>query len=350
MKRITIRCAMAVIVLLAACFAIPAQAVSAASNTPVSVLIPAEVRISGDGAGTDTVFHLCMENRKEGFPMPAETTLAVKGAGSVSFGPIQYDAPGDYSYRIFELQESAEHYTYDPSVFLVTVRIVSDSQGVLASEIWMVKQGDTAKSASAVFTNQYQNGAGAGTVPKKYPAVIDPPVQKKITGGVPAADSIFLFVLKADSPAYPMPGGSIGGVCTAAVYGEGFSDFGRIAYYSPGVYTYTCYEADSGAAGYTYDTSVYAMKVVVTENDGRLSAVRTISLGGNIRAEGFVFENVYTGKGTAEPGKGNNTPGKKAPRTGDDFPLGLLAVFMVTGMAGCFCVFVRMYTTKRRMS
>ena len=328
---------MAVIVLLASCFAVPVQTVSAASNTPVSVLIPAEVRISGDGADTDTVFHLCMENRKEGIPMPAETTLAVKGAGSVNFGPIQYDAPGDYSYQIFELQESAVHYTYDSSVFLVTVRIVSDSQGVLTSEIWMVKQGDTAKSASAVFTNQYQNGAGAGTVPQKYPAVIDPPVQKKITGDVPAADSIFLFVLKADSPAYPMPGGSIGGVCTAAVYGEGCSDFGRIAYYSPGVYTYTCYEADSGITGYTYDPSVFTMKVVVTEHDGRLSAVKTVSRADIVQAEGFVFYNRYSGAGIIKQQADNRTPGQTSPKTGDAYPFKLLIVSLTVAMIGILC-------------
>jgi pilin isopeptide linkage protein len=325
---------MFVILLLAACFAIPEQAVSASGNTPVAVFIPAEVVISGDSPGTDTVFHLCMERMTEGIPAPAETTLAVTGAGRVTFGPVQFNAPGDYQYRIFELQENAEHYICDSCVYLVTVRIFSDAQGLLTSEIWMAKQGETAKSASAIFTNHYQNGTGEGTVSGKYPAVIDPLVQKKVSAGSPPAASMFLFVLKADSPICPMPDGSIGGVRTVSIYGTGTGDFGKIVYYSPGIYSYTCYEVNTGIAGYTYDASIFAMKVVVTESDGRLSAIRTVSKEGIPQAETFVFDNVYSGTGISRQKTENNTAKQTSPKTGDDYPYELQVALMMIAVIG----------------
>jgi len=100
----------------------------------------------------------------------------------------------------------------------------------------------------------------------------------------------------------------------------------KIAYYSAGTYTYTCYEVNTGIAGYTYDTSVYTMKVVVTESDDRLIATRTIVRNDGTKASGFAFGNWYTKQAVTPVNIGNPfIPARNpsVPKTSDSLPLTL---------------------------
>jgi pilin isopeptide linkage protein len=108
------------------------------------------------------------------------------------------------------------------------------------------------------------------------PVLVDPPVSKVLTGDTPSTPAQFTFRFTGQGGA-PMPPGSTNGVKVVNILGTGAVDFGDITYTVPGVYHYTISEVNTGAAGYTYDTTIYNMDVTVTLVSGRLDAVREIS-------------------------------------------------------------------------
>ena len=121
------------------------------------------------------------------------------------------------------------------------------------------------------------------------PAVLEAiPVEKAIVGGTPKTQARFRFLLTAPDGA-PLPGGGN----TVTVTGAGTGSFGGITYDTPGTYTYTISEADTGADGYTYDESVYALRVVVAEQGGALAVTsKTLTKNGG-PADKALFTNAY---------------------------------------------------------
>jgi pilin isopeptide linkage protein len=181
------------------------------------------------------------------------------------------------------------------------------------------------------------SGGSSEYVPtSKYPAVIDLPVQKLLGGDTPDTTATFTFALKADNPKFPMPSGSSNGVKMMNITGAGSGEFGNIAYYQPGTYTYTCYEVNNNTAGYTYDTSTFTMKVVVVDAGDRLLATRAIVRSDGNAADGFAFGNWYT-KTAVTPVAVTNTPAPTnpdVPKTADSFPLYLFILMLGAGSAG----------------
>jgi pilin isopeptide linkage protein len=92
----------------------------------------------------------------------------------------------------------------------------------------------------------------------------------------------------------PMMEGAQDGRKTVSVTGAGETEFGIIRYTEPGVYNYTIIEENTNLPGYTYDSSVWSMKVIVEDNGkGELTAERIFQKGGTT-AEKPVFVNQYT--------------------------------------------------------
>jgi pilin isopeptide linkage protein/uncharacterized repeat protein (TIGR02543 family) len=195
------------------------------------------------------------------------------------------------------------------------------------------------------------SGGSSEYVPtSKYPAVIDLPVQKLLGGDTPDTTATFTFALKADNPKFPMPSGSSNGVKMMNITGAGSGEFGNIAYYQPGTYTYTCYEVNNNTAGYTYDTSTFTMKVVVVDAGDRLLATRAIVRSDGNAADGFAFGNWYT-KTAVTPVAVTNTPAPTnpdVPKTADSFPLYLFILMLAAGSAGIITVAVAIYKNSRR--
>lgn len=145
------------------------------------------------------------------------------------------------------------------------------------------------------------------TVTNKYVApitVVDPPVQKRITGDKPQSASTFTFVLSAKEASFPMPAGSTGTNKEITITGAGSSEFGKITFEKAGTYVYTVSEKNGGVDGYTYDTTVYTVTYVVTEKDGELSVSQTIKDNKGNTVSAIEFTNQY------------KTPGNKLPQTG----------------------------------
>lgn len=130
---------------------------------------------------------------------------------------------------------------------------------------------------------------------KPSPAVSDPPVKKVIAGDTPETDSAFTFVLAAEDSSSPMPSGSSRGTKTVTFAGAGSYEFGNITFTEPGTYVYHIREEDTGAEGYTCDTSVCTLTYTVTEDkeNNRLVCERTVTKDGT-ETDAIVFVNTYT--------------------------------------------------------
>ena len=173
------------------------------------------------------------------------------------------------------------------------------------------------------------------------PCIVDPPVKKQITGDTPTVAATFRFVMEAVSNTagyavkdMPMPEGSVNGKKTKDIKGAQEFEFGEFMIMKPGTYIYHLYEEDTKAAGYGYDDTVYTVIMEVTENNGKLSAVRTVKKGDEVVTEfTFPFNNSYkfttTPPVTPQP-TGSGKP-SQLPQTGQVWwPVPLLALVGLT--------------------
>ena len=155
------------------------------------VTIPATVQVSGDRIPSGEVYEVVMEAITKDAPVAENMTQKVLNSGTVSFGQIHYTVPGDYQYKIYQKSGSTDRFTYDKTVYTVTVRVQNDAEGGLAAELWAVKEGTTMKNDAVQFQNHYDapgnNGGGSShhhrteesvtytTVIQQPPAVIGAP-------------------------------------------------------------------------------------------------------------------------------------------------------------------------------
>ena len=129
------------------------------------VTIPATVQVSGDRIPSGEVYEVVMEAITKDAPVAEIMTQKVMNSGTVSFGQIHYTVPGDYQYKIYQKSGSTDRFTYDKTVYTVTVRVQNDAEGGLTAELWAVKEGTTMKNDAVQFHNQYDapgnNGGGS---------------------------------------------------------------------------------------------------------------------------------------------------------------------------------------------
>ncbi len=129
------------------------------------VTIPATVHVSGDRIPSGEVYEVVMEAITKDAPVAENMTQKVLNSGTVSFGQIHYTVPGDYQYKIYQKSGSTDRFTYDKTVYTVTVRVQNDAEGGLAAELWAVKEGTTMKKDAVQFQNHYDapgnNGGGS---------------------------------------------------------------------------------------------------------------------------------------------------------------------------------------------
>ena len=129
------------------------------------VTIPATVQVSGDRIPSGEVYEVVMEAITQDAPVAENMTQKVLNSVTVSFGQIHYTVPGDYQYKIYQKSGSTDRFTYDKTVYTVTVRVQNDAEGGLTAELWAVKEGTTMKNDAVQFQNHYDapgnNGGGS---------------------------------------------------------------------------------------------------------------------------------------------------------------------------------------------
>lgn len=90
-------------------------------------------------------------------PMPEQTELLIGKDEKKSFGPISYEVPGDYHYKIYQRsgndKDNAKNVGWDSSVYEVTVRVTSSTAKELEAVIWCQKEGSEGKSEDITFLN-----------------------------------------------------------------------------------------------------------------------------------------------------------------------------------------------------
>lgn len=322
------------LLLLAALFPATAFAIDGDATT---VKVPVSVTTSGQGIPAET-YTVKIEAETKGAPMPNVTESHVKGeelkAGTYNGDPAEFDLDfsnariGIYKYRIYQVapEDTTGRGEYDNTIYYMIVTYEHPDGDMSKTKVTAaVHEGTTdgPKVAVCNFTNTYAN-LPAGE--------IDPPVTKKIAGDKPAKKSTFEFVLESIDGA-PLPEGAKDGKLTTSIEGEGSIEFGKIDYTKAGTYEYRCYEIDKGEDGYTYDKTVYTMRVAVTEGTKDFKVERAIVDKNGKEHDSLTFVNTY--KAPAKPVVNKPATAKKGGsgvvKTGDTNNVGAVVALGAIG-------------------
>ena len=206
-----------------------------------------------------------------GAPMPSATEVQNTGS-SFAFGTIEYTEPGTYVYHISEVNDGKTGYTYDGTVYDVTV-VVTDTDGAL--------HADVSGADAIVFKNSYDPGQVTLTGETALRA------HKTLTGRGLNAEEFVFEVKDAD-----------GNVLTTGTNdADGNVVFGDLTFDQTGTYNYTISERNDSLGGITYDGTIYTVQIDVTDAGGYLEAAVQY-FEGNTKTELPEFENEYTASPT----------------------------------------------------
>lgn len=202
-----------------------------------------------------------------GAPMPSATEVQNTGS-SFAFGTIEYTEPGTYVYHISEVNDGKTGYTYDGTVYDVTV-VVTDTDGAL--------HADVSGADAIAFKNSYDPGQVTLTGETALRA------HKTLTGRGLNAEEFVFEVKDAD-----------GNVLTTGTNdADGNVVFGDLTFDQTGTYNYTISERNDSLGGITYDGTIYTVQIDVTDAGGYLEAAVQY-FEGNTKTELPEFENEYT--------------------------------------------------------
>lgn len=175
---------------------LPVQASAAEYQCTASV--PVEVRQEGSdipGGNEYTVkiraldgAPMPMGQEEEGNPVVVDN-VRITDAGKAEIGPIIYSHPGVYRYEVWQEAETKAHFTYDETVYTVTVSVTNTDDGGLTSLVTARKNGEEDKT-EIVFVNRYNkpadpanpddggnDGGDTEDDPAVVPAAVIPPAQ-----------------------------------------------------------------------------------------------------------------------------------------------------------------------------
>ena len=184
------------------------------------------------------------------------------------------------------------------------------------------------------------------------------PVTVSLSGTLPKTEESFKFQLQADDEESPMPAGTEDGICTLTVTGAGTENFPSITYDEVGVYTYRISQVAGKNKKCTYDETVYALTVTISNAEDGSGLESTAVLypdNGSAKQPGAEFKNEYEVEATATPTPTaaptptatptpTETPAPtqttNAPKTGDDSTPGLFVNLLVASLAVAVVVFL----------
>ena len=210
-------------------------------------------------------------------PVPnGMTATATVDEPIASFGKINYEKAGTYTYKITEQNGGVDGVSYDttPHTAVVTVSKDPETNALTAS----VEYDDGEESL--IITNTYESAKATIEATKNFDS------WGKATE--------FTFKLAAVSEGAPMPKDEEGNVVTEAIATESarLASFGEIEYEKAGVYEYTITEQNGGADGVTYDTTPH--KVVVTVSKANDATNKLTAVVKYDDADSLTITNTYT--------------------------------------------------------
>ena len=161
------------------------------------------------------------------------------------------------------------------------------------------------------------------------------PVTLSLSGTLPYPEENFTVVLKADDADDPMPNGTVGGSYSMTITGEGTESFPTTTYDRVGVYTYTVYQIAGTNQKCTYDDTVYALTVTISNKEDYSGLEATAVLHPDSEGDklpGAEFENNY-----------KMEPPSDTPKTGDESTPLPYAVLIVASMG----VIIGLFLTRK---
>lgn len=231
--------------------------------------------------------------------------------GKVVFPAISFNEPGEYRYRLAEVDGGLGGVTYDTTVYDATATVVDNGDGTMGVTWSVNKDGKALEGKEIVFANSYK---AVGTSITFNAA--------KVLTGRELKKGEFTFELRDAN------GKVLQTVKNGALTEGGYAPvaFDPITYDEPGTYDYRIVEVKGDAEGITYDETVFTYHVVVTDDgNGQLQVEWTMGETG-----APVFQNVFVkpeNPKPADPAKpadpGNGGSGDKLIQTGDNALVGM---------------------------
>ena len=194
--------------------------------------------------------------------------------GGADFDAIEYTEAGAYGYLIREVDDAQAGFSYDGTIYYVSVLVTDDYETArLSAETFI----NDVKTTNVEFTNIYKASETS--------AVIE--VEKNLTGMNEGVEAIeFEFELMSEDDLSET-------IKIKPVEGYGHAEFSEIEFTEVGRYFYTVREIDTKAAGYTYDDAEYVVIIDVADEDGELVATVSYWKNGEDETEIAGFTNSY---------------------------------------------------------
>ena len=218
----------------------------------------------------------------ENAPLPTKTTVKNNADGKFQFGRIEFTKTGVYKYTVTENKAGKLGYTYDETVYSVTVTVTDDGfDGQLDAKVEGVL--DTNDNAIIKFVNGY--------TPKPVDVTIGAAgeLSKELDGRDLEANEFEFALMESTTEK-----------ATAKNDANGKFKF-TLSFDKVGTYEYTVTEKNNGIKGITYDDSVYNVKIEIVDENGQLKAQGIVYSLESEAVEAVVFKNVYTPEPKPEP-------------------------------------------------
>ena len=231
--------------------------------------------------------------------------------GKVVFPAISFNEPGEYRYRLAEVDGGLGGVTYDTTVYDATATVVDNGDGTMGVTWSVNKDGKALEGKEIVFANSYK---AVGTSITFNAA--------KVLTGRELKKGEFTFELRDAN------GKVLQTVKNGALTEGGYAPvaFDPITYDEPGTYDYRIVEVKGDAEGITYDETVFTYHVVVTDDgNGQLQVEWTVGeTGAPVFQNGFVKPEDPKPADPAKPADpGNGGSGDKLIQTGDNALVGM---------------------------
>ncbi|MBQ7836747.1 MAG: hypothetical protein IJ389_05780 [Clostridia bacterium] len=207
--------------------------------------------------------------------------------GTFTFDALTYDKVGTYRYVVLENSDAQlGGVTYDKTVYNVTVTVTDDLNGNLVADVEINKADGSAADDGLAFVNTY----------KPASTTVDLGGVKTLSGRDMNLGEFKFELYRADSE-FNMQGDAL----RVAYNGtDGTFSFDSVSFDATGTYYFVIVEHTGDAGGVTYDTNVYRVTVVVTDNlTGNLVASTSVAdKNGVVGEDAIIFANSYTPKST----------------------------------------------------
>ncbi len=189
--------------------------------------------------------------------VPSNTVVTNHEDGNFDFATITFDKAGTFVYRITEVDNGDLGYTYDNAVYIVTVTVTDNSEGLLTATYAITRDGMAA--SEIVFRNTF--------TPEAYTYDIDTEIGiGKTLDGRPLADGEFEFAL-----INAINGQQIG--ATVKNDASGNIDFPELTLREAGTYHYKVVEVIGDEIGINYDNTVYHVVLTIAQIDDEYSGL-----------------------------------------------------------------------------